>query len=251
MKHSINSFANKYSITALLLFAGLGDSILSAESVDLSDVGGVKKDFRPSFESGGGTLTINEGSIAYTVEDATEKDFQYLLYRPARLRASQDFTIMGSFKNDAIAESSKELASVGIEVYQAEDLSNRVAATLSVARLEGVFSRTVFTQIVDGGETAASTYTPDLRVPIETTFKLVFDSKEKVFTTYYDSDEGEGVEWTQVGSFGINGKGGEDGDGTWRMKSTEKFLVYVYGYSENLTIYEGEVEMTALSVEVE
>jgi|GEM_PF-3529366 len=223
---------------------------LSAQVADLSDVGAAKKAFKPSFNSGAAELIFKEGSIVYTVEEPSEKDFQYLHFQPARLRASQDFTITGTFKNDAIAESSKELASVGIEVYQATDLSNRVAATLSVARLEGFFSRTVFSQVVEGGEAVDSAYTADLRLPIEVTFKMVFDSKEKVFSVYYDADEDEAVVWELVGTFGVAGKGGEDGNANWRMKSTEKFLVYIYGYSENLQVFEGDVEATALSVEI-
>jgi hypothetical protein len=215
----------------------------------LSEPDRAAREFRPSFESGGGELIFEPEEIRYVVEESTAKDFQYLLVRSARLRASEGFSIVGSFRNDAIPEASNQLASVGIEVYQAEDLSNRVAATLSVARLEGFFSRTVYTQIVDGGETVASTYSDDLRVPIETTFKLTYDPGEKVFTTFYDSDPDEAVEWTEVGSFGINGAGGSDGDGAWRMRSSEKFLVYIYGYSENLEIIEGEVALTALSVE--
>jgi len=248
-KHSTKSLFSKYLI-ALIAASFCSAASLFAQVADFSDVGELNKAFKSSFESGGGELTIKEGALSYTVAEATAKDFQYLLFQPARLRASQDFTITGTFKNDAIPESSKELASVGIEVYQATDLRNRVAATLSVARLEGFFSRTVFTQVVEGGETVDSTYSSELRVPIETTFKLSFDSDTKVFSVAYDSDEGEAVEWTPVGSFGINGDGGEDGNAYWRMRSTEKFLVYVYGYSENLQIFEGDVEATALSVEI-
>jgi hypothetical protein len=225
-------------------------SSLSAQVADLADIAATKKAFKPSFNSGDAALDIKEGAIVYSVETPSEKDFRYLQFQPARLRASQDFTITGTFKNDAIPEASRELASIGIEVYQATDLSNRVAATLSVARLQGFFSRTVFSQIVEGGESVASTYSDELRVPIETTFKLSFDSEDKVFSVHYDTDEGEAVAWELVGTFGIGGSGGEDGNANWRMRSTEKFLVYVYGYSENLQIFEGDVEVSALSVEV-
>ena len=226
-------------------------SALSAQVAHLADVNASRKAFKPSFESGDGTLVIKEGSLSYNVEDPTEKDFQYLLFQPARLRASQDFTITGTFKNDAIPESSKELASIGIEVYQATDLRNRMAATLSVARLKGFFSRTVFAQVVEGSEPVDSTYSSDLRVPIETTFKLSFDSGKKVFSVFYVRDGSEATEWEFVGSFGINGNGGADGNARWRMKNTEKLLVYVYGYSENMQIFDNDVEVTALSIEID
>ena len=246
----------KFPLNNLLIFLATAlwigsSSALSAQVAHLADVNAAKKAFKPSFESGDGTLAIKEGALSYSVEDPTEKDFQYRLFQPARLRASQDFTITGTFKNDAIPESSKELASVGIEFYQATDLRNRMAATLSVARLKGFFSRTVFAQVVQGSEPVDSRYTSDLRVPIETTFKLSFDSGEKVFSVFYDRDESEATEWAFVASFGIKGDGGADGNADWRMKNTEKFLVYVYGYSENMQIFEGDVEATALSVEID
>lgn len=248
-KHSTKYASNKTpALLSLILLIGAGP-VAFAQTLDFADVKALKKSLKPSFESGGGTLTIAEGAVHYTVDAATEKDFQYLLYQPARLRASQDFTVTGRFRNDAIPEASTELASVGIEIYQAEDLRNRVAATLSVARLEGFFSRTVFTQIVEGGEAVDSTYTPDLRVPIETSFRLSFDADAQVFTVHYDSDPDEAEAWTEVGSFGINGDGGETGNARWRMRSSEKFLVYIYGYSENMNVYEGDVAVQALSIE--
>jgi hypothetical protein len=248
-KHSIKSSFSKplFALVALFLCSA---AAMPAQVADFADAGALKKAFKPSFESGDGQLTIQEGAINYTVEEPTKKDFQYLNFQPARLRASQDFTITGTFKNDAIPESAKELASVGIEVYQAQDLSNRVAATLSAARLNGFFSRTVFTQVVKGGEPVDSSYTEDLRVPVEVTFKLVYTAPEKVFSVFYDADEGDAVDWQAVGSFGVAGTGGDSGNANWKMRSSEKFLVYIYGYSENLQIFEGDVAATALSLEI-
>jgi hypothetical protein len=47
----------------------------------------------------------------------------------------------------------------------------------------------------------------------------------------------------------VAGEGGDSGNANWKMRSSERFLVYVYGYSENLRIFEGEVAATALTVE--
>jgi hypothetical protein len=221
----------------------------NAQTLDLSDEKAAKKALKPSFQNGSGELKISEDFVEYTVEDPTGKDFQYFMFQPARLRASQSFEIVGTFINDTIPELPQELASVGIEVYQAKDLSNRVSATASVARIQNYFSRTAFTQVVEGGETVESTYSTDLRLPPEITLKLAYDAETKVFSTYYDSDEGDAVVWEPVGSFGVGGKGGEDGNANWRMRSSEKLLVYIYGYSENLTIFEGEAQILALSVE--
>ena len=244
-------FRGGTSLSALLLVTASFaiPCALSAQQADFSEVGKIKKDFKASFQKGEGTLTAIDGAMDYRVDKPSAKDFDYRLFQPARLRASQDFEIIGTFINDTIPELPEELASVGIEVYQATDLTNRVSATASVARIQNYFSRTAFTQVVAGSVSVASTYSTDLRLPPEVTLKLSYDSKSKVFTTYYDSDEGEAVAWELVGSFGVGGKGGEDGNANWRMRSSEKFLVYLYGYSENLTVFEGEAQILALSVE--
>jgi hypothetical protein len=215
---------------------------------DFSEAETARKVFKPSFQNGGGALSAIDGALEYRVEEATEKDFSYLWFNRARVRASQDFEVVGTFFNDAVPETSRELVSIGIEIYQADNLSNRVSASLSVARLQGYFSRTVFTQVVEDGETAADAYTAELRLPTEITLKLSYDRDRKVFSASYDTDPSEETNWELVGSFGINGEGGDAGNASWGMRSSEKFLVYAYGYSENLQLFEGDTRVLALEV---
>ncbi|MEO0510416.1 MAG: hypothetical protein AAF065_11215 [Verrucomicrobiota bacterium] len=249
MKHSTKLSLRSLIGCVLTISLFTGTLAAKIESLNLSDIEAARKALKPSFQNGAGKLTVKEGALEYSVDKASAKDFEYQMFQPARLRASQDFEIIGTFINDTIPELPEELASVGIEVYQATDLSNRVSATVSVARLYNYFSRTAFTQIVQGGKPVESTYSEDLRLPPEVTIKLSYDSKSRVFTTFYDSDQGEEVEWMKVGSFGVGGKGGETGNTNWRMRSSEKLLVYIYGYSENLSVFEGEAQVLSLSVE--
>jgi hypothetical protein len=247
IKHSIKLKHNNNK-HLIFLWAFCSVSMAATDGIDLQNPDLVKRAFKPAFQNGEGTFNPVYEGFEYTVEKPSEKDYDYRLYRPASLKASHDFEVIGRFKNDTVAESSREAASVGIEIYQQRNLSNRLATELSVARLEGYFSRTVFSQVVENGKKKTECFSADLRLPAETTFKLSYQSSEKVFSVYYQSDETEVLEWVFVGSFGIAGSGGENGNANWRMRSSENFLIYIYGFSKNMKVYEGEAQIHALAI---
>lgn len=246
-KHSTKLKHSNY-IHLIILWAFYSVSIAATYGIDLQNPDLVKKAFKPAFQNGEGALNHVSSGFEYTVESPGEKDYDYRLYQPARLRANRDFEVIGRFKNDTVAESSREAASVGIEIYQQRNLSNRMATELSVARLEGYFSRTIFSQIVENGEKKNECFSADLRLPVETTFKLSYRASEKVFSVYYQSDVSEVPKWVFVGSFGIARSGGKNGNANWRMRSSENFLIYIYGFSKNMKVYEGEAQIHALAI---
>ena len=226
----------------LLLFLPL---VLASEEINFNDEESIKRSFIPSFQSGTGSLDYEKPNFRYTTSTPSPKDFDYKLYQPARIRANKDFTIITELKNSTIPESSKELASVGIEIYQRKNLSNRLATELSCARLEGYFSRTVFSQLVEFGEKKSSCYSEDLRLTEITTVKIDYISKNKVFYISYLQDE----KWIKVGSFGIAGSGGENGNAQWKMKNNENLLLYIYGFSTHMNVYEGDIQIKSLKIE--
>ena len=71
--------------------------------------------------------------------------------------------------------------------------------------------------------------------------RMVFTSSNKVITVYYDLDPHDGYQWVQYGSFGLAGSGGADGNADWGMGETNRFPVYVYGYSRNMTVPAGKL----------
>ena len=219
--------------------------VLLSEEINFNDEESIKKSFIPSFQSGTGSLDYNNANFQYTTYTPSPKDFDYKLYQPARIRANKDFTVITELKNNTIPESSKELASVGIEIYQRKNLSNRFATELSCARLEGYFSRTVFSQLVEFGEKTSSCFSHDLRLPEITTVKIDYKADQKVFHIAYLQNE----EWQNVGSFGIAGSGGENGNAQWKMKSNETLLLYIYGFSTNMNVYEGDIQIKSLKIE--
>lgn len=241
----------KYILTNVqkLIFLSLCSSlVLSAQKLDLTDSKSAQKAFKSAFQNGDGQLLHEKSVFEYTTENPTDKDFDYRLVLPARLKASKDFEVIGVFKNDSIAESSNEVASIGIEIYQRNNLSNRLAAELSVARFQGYFSRTVFSQIVESGEKKFDCFSNDLRLPETTKIKLYYNSERKVFSVYYEDLNANTSDWISIGSFGIAGNGGENGNAQWKMRSSENFLLYLYGFSKNMKIYQGDIQVHSLEI---
>ena len=62
--------------------------------------------------------------------------------------------------------------------------------------------------------------------------RMAFDSTTKVFTMYYDTDPSDGYQWIEFGSFGVAGTGGINGTRNWGLKDTDRFVAYVFGYSQ-------------------
>jgi hypothetical protein len=58
---------------------------------------------------------------------------------------------------------------------------------------------------------------------------------------FYDTDPADGYQWIQLGSFGLAGSGGADGNTDWSLTENDQFPVYVYGYSEHLKITSGQL----------
>jgi hypothetical protein len=71
--------------------------------------------------------------------------------------------------------------------------------------------------------------------------RMAFNSGTKVITVFYDLDTGNGYQWVQYGSFGLAGTGGADFNTDWGLTDADLFLLYVYGYSDHMTITSGQL----------
>jgi len=70
--------------------------------------------------------------------------------------------------------------------------------------------------------------------------RIAFNSTTKVFTVYYDTDPSDGYQWTEFGSFGIAGAGGQNVR-NWGLNEADQFVVYAFGYSEKMSVTSGQL----------
>jgi hypothetical protein len=70
--------------------------------------------------------------------------------------------------------------------------------------------------------------------------RIAFNSTTKVFTVYYDTDPSDGYLWTEFGSFGVAGAGGQNVR-NWGLNEADQFVVYAFGYSEKMSVTSGQL----------
>lgn len=75
--------------------------------------------------------------------------------------------------------------------------------------------------------------------PVTGSVRLRFNATTKVATAYYALGTSEN--WVQFATFGLAGSGGASGNADWGMSASDKFRIYVYGYSTYSTITSGQM----------
>jgi hypothetical protein len=80
--------------------------------------------------------------------------------------------------------------------------------------------------------------TPDFSAPI----RLDFNATTKVFTVSYDADPGPNEQWITFGTFGVGSSGGgSNGNADWSLTGADKFVAYVFGYAEHMSVDNGQL----------
>jgi hypothetical protein len=83
--------------------------------------------------------------------------------------------------------------------------------------------------------------------PANGAVRITFNSTTKVVTLFYDADHSGGYNWTQFGSFGINGSGGTDGNQSWGLTNSSQLAIRIYGVSFFTAVSSNEVALDNFS----
>jgi hypothetical protein len=79
--------------------------------------------------------------------------------------------------------------------------------------------------------------------PANGAVRITFNSTNKVVTLFFDADHSGGYNWTQFGSFGINGSGGSDANQSWGLTNSSQLAIGIYGYSFFTAVTSNEVAL--------
>jgi hypothetical protein len=74
--------------------------------------------------------------------------------------------------------------------------------------------------------------TQDTSAPI----RLSFDSSTRIFTVSGYTNPGTGYQWVDFGTFGAGSSPGGNGNADWGLLPDDKFVAYVFGYSNYLAV---------------
>jgi len=128
-------------------------------------------------------------------------------------------------------------AGVGFWIYNAENSSDVVFFELHGNKSK-VRRVSVSASFVQGGEYLESQFNYRSRLLTSGRLKVVYSGKSKQFSFYFKSSV-KGADWTNLGSFSVNGVGG-DARANWKMNpGSGRFGIRLQAYSEETLIGKG------------
>jgi len=200
------------------------------------------------YPTGNGQLFETNQRLEYRVTspdlvEGDEAERPWILNRPAN---STDWEVVLDVVNSATPAVVDRVATCGIEVFNASDLTDFVYAELYASTLNFLPLRRGFKSglVVNGVDLVdRSTLGDSGQVNVTGgSVRLRFDSATKVFNAFYDADgRVNGYTWRKFASFGISGSGGATTNANWGMSGNADFQVALYGYSEGMIVSSGMV----------
>jgi len=191
---------------------------------------------------GSGALTENNQRLEFN-SSGSGTELQYYAWADANY--DEDFELVFRAANTTMPDSLNEFAGIGIEIYPAGSATTRLNVRL------GSYSVTNFGPSRDllanffVGTASIPTFPvqPATVFPKAVAVRVVYDSALKVFTVFYDENTTDGVQWTQLSTFGVSSAGNGANNADFGLGSGGQFDVFVYGRSDNLDVDSGELLM--------
>lgn len=182
---------------------------------------------------GSGSLVEDGGNLHF---NSTGSGTEYQYYAWADANYDEDFELVFRVGNTTLPESFGEFAGIGVEIYPAGSTTTRLNLRLGSYYVSSFGpSRDVLANFFVGSVSIPTLpVQPASIFPKAAALRLVYDATDKVFTVFYDANPTDGVQWTQLSSFGISAaaKGANNTD--FGMSPGSQFDVYVYARTDNL-----------------
>ncbi|MGZ6231343.1 MAG: IPT/TIG domain-containing protein [Syntrophales bacterium] len=189
-----------------------------------------------------GKCALNEvnGRLEYTCQSASNWDEVHRPWILTELPYNADWEMQIDITNETQLTMNDQWTGFGIGIISPYTYENAIYADFYASTYGGLPAIKGFWAELDTPSDYFGTGTGSLGVTVGA-IRLVFNSATKVVSVYYDSDPSNGYQWIEYASFGVGGSGGYDGTANWGLAETDKFLPFVYGYSEITNIASGQL----------
>jgi hypothetical protein len=186
--------------------------------------------------TGNGHLSEEADRVQSTCLSATDYDESYRPWIKSELPYESDWETQVDVRNLSDPTDADDVSSVGIEVRSPSTADDYLYAELYASSINGLPVRNGFYAELgfDQGNDYASADTGDLSLT-SGAVRIAFAAATKVITVSWDYTGGT-YDWTDYGTFSIDGSGGSDGNGNWGLSSGDRMSVLLYGYSANLKV---------------
>ena len=181
---------------------------------------------------GRGQLNETRGRLEYVVGKASSTDSSDRPWILTQFPYNADWSIQIDATNNTYPAVTPQWSSFGINVRSMSNPGDEVEVEL--AAFPGSTTREFYAELQHNGMYwDIATGTPD----ISATIRIAFNSTDKVFTVSYYADP----QWIDFGSFGISSRGGGTFNADWGLTDNDRFAAYVFGYSNQMTVSDGEM----------
>ena len=209
----------------------LGQAFADTQGDDFNDNAKDTTKWGTDEVKGHGQLNETNGHLEYTCGKATKEDSSDRPWILRRFPYNADWSVQIDATNNTLP-TGNQWSSFGIVVENANNGDDWIEVELAAASNQSHFFWAEFWHnhvfVEDAYAGAISTSAP---------IRVSFDHVTKVVTvSYFD-----GAFWNDFGTFGVAGSGGGNGNADWGLTDSDQFIAYIFGYSENMVVGDGEL----------
>ena len=185
-------------------------------------------------------LTERQQRLEYTCGVPTQKDEVLRPWLLTRFPYNADWELQMDTFNATSPTHPFQVNSMSLEVLSPS--SDLFYVEFYSSALNGLPSRTGFSAELETGDTSIGTADQAGGFGVTNgAVRVAFNSTTKVVTLFYDTEVSDGYQWLELGSFGLAGSGGTNGTTDWGLKDSDQFTVYLSGFSDFMTVFEGQM----------
>jgi len=184
---------------------------------------------------GGGALVEADQNLQFDSSDSgSGLQGQYFAWTDANY--DEDFEVVFRAANTTMPSAAGEFGGIGIEIYPAGSLTTRLNVRLGSYFVTsfGPLRNVLANFFNENTSVPAFPVQPLTIFPKAAAIRVAFDSVNKVFTVYYDANPTDGVQWTQLSTFGVSAAANGDHNLDFGMSGGNQFDVFVYARTDNL-----------------
>jgi hypothetical protein len=192
---------------------------------------------------GSGTILETAGHLEFRSTSSMGTHYTARPWIASVVPYAQDWEATLDTTNLTSPTHNDEVNSFGISVFDESNFGSEVFVEMYASHYDGAPARNGFYGAIsnDGAFVAEVDNLANDQTSVNGAVRVTFDSTAKVLTLYYDEDRTNGYQWTELGSFDVDGSGGTDGSTNWGLTSDDRFILAIYGYTEQMPIAAGEM----------
>jgi hypothetical protein len=210
----------------------LGEALADTVVDDFND--GIKDPaiWGTDIPKGHGHLDETNGHLEYTCGTGTKVDSSDRpILRRFPYNATWEIIIEAT---NTTSPTGDQWSSFGIAVENANNGGDWIEVELAASNQSYFFWAEFHHNNADIGDAVA------FPISTSTPIRVSFDDATKVLTVSYSIDPGPNYQWVDFGTFGVAGSGGAY-NADWGLADSDQFIAYIFGYSENMTVNDGEM----------